>query len=299
MKAPAALNALFGLYGLAWRAARPFLRRHKRMADGFAQRLVPPDWAAPADIWIQAASGGEAYLARQLLGELALLPTPLRVLCTSCTRQGLDTLEAARQWAADHAPQLTIRVAVFPLDEPALMRRALAMAAPKLLALLETELWPGLLAACAEADVPVALVNGRMTEKSLAGYRRLAPLWRFAAPRRVLAVSDADATRFAALFGSERVGLMPNMKFDGVHAQSPPAGDGNPFPGILPPGLHVLLLASVRKEEEELLLPAIASLREKAPQSAIVVAPRHMERVDAWLEKIKGALPLWNPRQGG
>ncbi len=296
MKAPAALRALLGLYGLAWRAARPFLRRQRRLADGIGQRLVPPDWTPPADLWIQAASGGEAFLARQLLDELARCAEPLRILCTSCTRQGLDTLEAARLRIAGESPHLTIFTRFFPFDEPALMRRALDLAAPKLLVLLETELWPGLLAACAETDVPVALINGRMSEKSLRGYGKLGLLWRRAAPRRVLAVSHADAARFAALFGPARVALMPNMKFDGVGEPGAETADSgfpfaSPFPDILPDGLPVLLLASVRKEEEDALLPVVAALREKAPQAAIVIAPRHMERVDAWLKKTTGPPP--------
>ncbi len=152
MKTPLALAALLGLYGLVWRGARPLLRRHRRLNDAFDQRLVPSDWAPSGgvDLWIQAASGGEALLARRLLEELARRGAPLRVLCTSCTRQGLETLEAARNRAAEHAPHIQVFVRFFPLDEPALMRRALALAAPRLLVLLETELWPGLLVAAAE-----------------------------------------------------------------------------------------------------------------------------------------------------
>ncbi len=313
MKPPAALAAVSGLYGFVWRAARPLLRRHKRLADGFEERLVSKDWApeAPVDLWIQAASGGEAFLARQLLAELAAppaspidspaslssLPAPLRVLCTSCTRQGLDILEAARQWAQNEAPRLHVTVRVFPFDEPALMRRAIALAAPKLLALLETELWPGLLLACAETKTPVALINGRITGKSLRGYRALSPLWRIAAPGRTLAIAEADAARFAALFGPGNVGVMPNMKFDGVDADGDAASDGNPFPNVLPDGLPVLLLASVRKEEEELLAPVIAALRKDAPDAAIVVAPRHMERVDSWRQLLDGSVLLRSAQQ--
>ena len=288
MKPSLPLAALLGLYGLVWRAARPVLRRHRRLGDGFDQRLVPVDWVPHSvDLWVQAASGGEAFLARQLLMELARDPSPLRILFTSCTRQGLDTLEAARNWAADHAPHIQVLVRVFPLDQPDLMRRAVSLAAPKLLVLLETELWPGLLAACAEARVPVALVNGRMTEKSLSGYRLLGPLWRYAAPQKILAISQDDAARFAALFGQDRVTTMPNMKFDAVHTADTAA---DAFPDLLPQGLPVVLLASVRKEEEDLLLPAIQTLRERLPQAAIVVAPRHMERVDAWQTRLRQVL---------
>ena len=106
---------LSGAYGLAWLAARPVLCRHKRLQEGFPQRLVPDGWPGSAlgmetgdgsasshtrsDIWLQAASGGEAYLVWELLAHLAVLcekqgtPEPLRVLATTWTRQGLDILQ--------------------------------------------------------------------------------------------------------------------------------------------------------------------------------------------------------------
>lgn len=285
-----ALRLFSGLYGLTWQMARPFLRRHKRLAQGFAQRLAPQGWlgSGAVDCWVQAASGGEAYLVRQLAQELAKsLPAsspPLRLLCTSCTAQGLEILDATRLWAEAEAPQLTIIPRFFPLDQPSVMRRALSQAAPKLLLLLETELWPGLLLACADDKVPVALVNGRMREKSLRGYKKLGTLWAQIAPARVFAVSTDDAARFAALFGAEHVGVMPNMKFDGVQTEAD--GLRAPLPIRLPHEAPFIVLGSVRKEEEEALLPVLAELLQKAPQACIALAPRHMERVEAWTEHL-------------
>lgn len=276
-------------YGLLWRAARPFLRRHKRLRGDFPSRMVPASWALPwsgqTDIWIQAASGGEAYLARQLLEALLAMASlhpqqPLRILCTSCTRQGLDVLEAALRDGTSLGLDIAIRV--FPLDEPAVMRRALDMVRPRAVALLETELWPGLMALCAANAVPVAVVNGRMTEKSWSGYRLLRGFWRQVAPRRILAMDDTDASRFADLFGFDRVGLMHNMKFDGIRLETAAADPHSPAARLLPGDVPVILLASVREEEESLLLPVIADLRKHAPETILVIAPRHMERVAAW-----------------
>ncbi|MCC8195159.1 MAG: 3-deoxy-D-manno-octulosonic acid transferase [Deltaproteobacteria bacterium] len=285
-------------YAFLWRLARPFVARHKRLRDDFPMRMVPEAWKPPfkTDLWIQAASGGESFLVRQLLGELAVLAgnapqRRLSVLCTSCTRQGLDVLAAAKEQGETAWPGLEIAVRVFPLDEPKTIRRALEYASPKAVVLLETELWPGLMAACAEKGVPLLTVNGRMTEKSYAGYRWFGSLWKKIAPARILAMNDADASRFAALFGAERVTVMPNMKFDGVPAALPPADRDSPVFKLLPAGLPVVLLASVREEEEPLLEQVLRYLREAAPEASVVVAPRHMERVPAWktlLEKVFG-----------
>ena len=277
---------MLGEYALLWRLARPFIARHKRLRDDFPLRMVPEEWKPPfpADLWIQAASGGESFLVRQLLGELHSLAdaSPLRILCTSCTKQGLDVLHAAAEYGRTAWPNLEIAVRVFPLDEPGIIRRAREYASPKAVVLLETELWPGLMAACAEEGIPLVTVNGRMTEKSYAGYRWFAPLWKKVAPARILAMAEADAARFAALFGEDRVSVMPNMKFDGVPLAAPAPAPNSPAMKLLPPGLPVILLASVREEEEPLLIPVLAHLREHVPDAAVVVAPRHMERVPAW-----------------
>ena len=298
MKRPLAQTALLGGYSLLWRMLQPVLQRHKRLRDDFPLRLVPDAWGFGGnyaashgfDLWVQAASGGEAFLAKQLLGELyslcAAKQRRLRILCTSCTRQGLDVLEKAGVHAAEQWPLLDVHIRVFPLDAPETMRRAVHFASPRAVVLLETELWPGLMAACMEKAIPIAVINGRMTPKSFAGYRWLAPVWRALAPEKVLAMSDADAALFAALFGDERVSLMPNMKFDGMQEAPPYVAVNFSVSATLPYPMPVILLASVRREEEKLLLPVINSLREQAPEAVIVVAPRHMERVPAWLEHL-------------
>ena len=101
---------LSGAYGLAWLAARPVLRRHKRLQDGFPQRLVPDGWPGPAlgtetdggsattctkaDIWLQAASGGEAYLVWELLAHLAVLARGKAIPNAACARHHMDTAGA-------------------------------------------------------------------------------------------------------------------------------------------------------------------------------------------------------------
>lgn len=234
--APCTLGPALKAYGLLWKAARPYLARHQRLRSGFAQRLAPEDWARPADLWIQAASGGEAYLTWALLRGAAKdlnagLPAP-SLLLTTCTEQGRQVLQRAADWFAGATGLPAPQVCFFPLDEPALMRRALALAAPRAVLLLETELWPGLLTACRQAGVPVLLGNGRLTAKSLRHYKLL-PLswWEYLAPQAILAISQTDAARFAALFGPARVKLMPNLKFENLLEEAaPPVGLTRFFP---------------------------------------------------------------------
>jgi len=320
---------LLGVYGGLWRAAAPFLRRKQRLAQGFAERLAPDGWPfVPREtkrqngalrLWIQAASGGEAWLVHSLVRELearraqsaAGSPPHLEILCTTWTRQGLEVLEKI------DAPGVRVLPRYFPLDRPDLMRRAFALFLPDVVVLLETELWPGLLFAAREAGVPVLTINGRMTEKSLSAYNAIASFWRAAAPRKVLAVSPDDARRFTALFGgASSVGIMPNIKFDRV-AQSlreTPYQDSHISPDpraavrgtreavLRPEGALLCVLASVREEEENLLLPTLKALQgleiDGAPLMT-AVAPRHMHRIPAWQEKLTAAGLPYRLRSSG
>ena len=321
-----------GLYSLAWKLARPVLRRNRRLADGFAERLVPADWlSGPADLWIQAASGGEARLACALLDALAVAPdlmpdlapglapefradAPLSVLVTTWTRQGRDILDA---WAARRPERDPLRVTArfVPFDDPLLVRQALAQARPRLLVLLETELWPGLLLACKEAGVPVLVVNGRMRDSTLRGYLWIAPLWRALAPARVTAIAPEDAARYSRLFPDTPCSVIPNIKFDQA-APPPDAADPPDLPTELPHAvraallgenrLPLVLLASVREEEEDAL---VAALRQGlavgglfaapgSPRTAarLIIAPRHMHRIEAWERHLNDLGLAWARR---
>lgn len=298
-------------YGLVWRLARPFLRRHKRLAAHFGERLVPRDWpgnlmpavckldtvAPPFRLWIHAASGGEAYLAREIVGVLAHRLHELAIVCTSMTEQGIEVLAKVREEFSGE--NCFIAVTYFPLDEPGLMERALDQAfgppsqAPRAVALLETEIWPGLLAACRRYGVKSYILNGRMTEKSLKAYRRVADTLRRLAPEYIMAGTQEDAERFREIFDDpgapSRVSLMPNIKFDRAASADGEAESKSalrPLLGENPPPL--LLFASVREEEEKALLGLIAPLRRAAPLAAIIVAPRHMQRAKRWAEALSG-----------
>ncbi len=300
----------FRLYGALWRLALPFLRRKARLKDGFEERLVPENWLpAPqteshvpfVDIWLQAASGGEAHLVTEILDAWVASPPafcmpegkPLRVLITTWTRQGHGILTSAISQRPAWAACFSIFVRYAPFDHPSIARRAVRVARPRFLALLETELWPGLLGACTEAGVPVLVLNARMTKTSLELYKIIARPLRACAPHHVEAVTREDAGRFCSLFPSlaaEHCRVMPHIKYDRAarsltapSAPLPPPFTAEFFAGRAP----VLLFASVRKEEEKYITPALMQLqRTLPPQALCVVAPRHLARVPAWEKRL-------------
>jgi len=267
----------------------PFLRRSLRMSIGWEQRTLHDPPNGPFDIWIQSASGGEALLTNMVLVNLAgILPRQkrLRVLATSGTKQGIDSLRKGR----DMLPvdnNLEIEVAYFPFDAPPLMHKAFARFTPKLAVIVETELWPGFLIFARRNNVPVFLINGRISEKSFSSYRRFRSFFRQYGPERIWAISPLDRQRFARIFGTERVDLMNNIKFDRIEPKT--AFPNSPIAALLPKTAPFVLLGSIRREEEQVILKTVIALLARRNNIVIGLFPKHIERADHWLALLHGA----------
>jgi len=219
-------------------------------------------------VWVHAVSVGEARAAAPLVAALRGALPDHAVLMTCTTAAGRETL---RQVYGD-----ALQVSFLPYDFPWASRRFLEYFRPRLGVIMETEVWPNLIAACAAKDVPVVLANARMSEKSARGYARVASLTRpaFASLAAVCAQSTADAERLRAL-GAKRVQVYGNLKFD-VTPNAQQLAAGRAWRAAL--GRPVLLLASTREGEEELLLKETRSL--VASNVLILVVPRHPQRFD-------------------
>jgi 3-deoxy-D-manno-octulosonic-acid transferase len=281
---PAAVRrALGALYSLLWFTAGPLLFLSPRMRQGWRQRLGLGR-PAPCDVWVQGASAGECALVASLLEHLP----GARVLATSCTSQGLDVLR--RQNAQG------MQARMLPLDLPRLMGQMLDQARPRAVVLLETEIWPGLLMACADRKVPVIVVNARMTPKSLAGYLFLRPWLRAFTPAAVGAIAPADARRFGLVFGSEWTSVTGNIKFD--RAMNAPflSRPDNPLAAFVPDDHPFLVLGSVREQEETAVLGLMERLHAADPQCVIGLFPRHMHRISVWEALLTQARIPWTRR---
>ena len=276
----------FFFYGLLWRIALPFLKRSRRLADGWQERLVPEHWLEPdfpaapgghnVDLWLQAASGGEARLAVSVCNALDR-ERPYKILVVTWTRQGRDVLEKALPALKESHPLLKLAVRFAPFDRPDIARRALALARPRLVALLETELWPSLMAACREQEVPLHVLNGRITASTVNFGRRFASLMKAVSPSSVHAISENDRRGFAAIFPCPTQ-TMPNIKFDLAAELLEKPLDSGAFHAEGP----VFLFASVRDGEETRLPGQFARIFEARPDACLVVVPRHLHRVDSW-----------------
>lgn len=237
------------------------LRRGERLG-----RYKQPAPAAPL-IWVHAVSLGETMAARELVPGLLRANPGHQLLLTSVTATG--------QAAARDLFQSDSRVSLawLPYDYRFAVKGFLDHFRPRLGIIMETELWPNLLLGCSRRSIPVMIANARLSERSAARYALFRGLARsiMSAPALIAAQSDADAARFRAL-GAPRVEVAGNMKFDVAHQQHPATAELRRRLGPR----KVLLAASVREGEEQLLMEAWSKHRPDAV--LLVIVPRHPQR---------------------
>lgn len=267
-------------YSLLWSLIIPLLPLNNRLKEGFRQRLFR-DRQEAHNLWIQAASVGESFLSLELVKNLTP-QIPLRVLLTTNTSQGLKVLENGIREIERETGRSWLSCAYFPFDKPGIMDKALEAIRPSMVVLLESELWPGLLDRCKKKGVKVMLVNGRMNASSLSKYMVWSSFWRRVGPDKILAMSEDDADRFAALFGREKVAKMHNIKFDRISPTAAGASGEHELTKFIAPGTTFIVLGSVRQQEENELIKLIRSILDQKPDAVIGVFPRHMHRVKHW-----------------
>ncbi|MDZ7667189.1 MAG: glycosyltransferase N-terminal domain-containing protein [Desulfotignum sp.] len=291
MKKSAFITNFMGFYNLLWAAVLPFLRHHPRLTQSFDPRTDPAAYLVPTDIWIQAASAGEALLAGRLVQRLSP-KKPVRILVTTTTDQGMDILgeEFKKNSPNSH---ISLSLGWFPFDCPAVTANAVKKVAPKVMVLLETELWPALLYHLRQHQTRILVVNGRMSAKSSRHYRMTKPLWTRISPHHILAVSDMDAKRFQQVFDPARVTVMPNMKFETLTSRTPET-TSSALTHIFPCPLPMSVFASIRRQEERQVLKMIHSLFDQHPRQVIALFPRHMHRLESWKRRLtKTGVPVF------
>jgi 3-deoxy-D-manno-octulosonic-acid transferase len=223
-------------------------------------------------IWVHAVSVGEVLAVSRLVKTLDVALPEYLIAVSTTTRTG-QTL-AHERFGAN-------RVFYCPLDLPWAVRAWLNALRPRLFILAETEFWPNLLRGCYRRNIPVAVVNARISDRSWPRYRRLRWLWQPFLSRlsRVLAQSQTDADRLKAIGClPERVSVAGNLKFDVRTAEEAKA---TRLLKTLIPGLRLIVAGSTLEGEEAALLQAWPRLLRADPQLAMVLAPRHPERFAA------------------
>lgn len=270
------------LYTLLWYLLMPFLflrlwwlgarapayrgRWQERLALGYQQRL-------DGCVWVHAVSVGETLAAAPMIEALLQRYPETPLLVTSTTPTGSERVRALFGSRVHHV--------YWPWDTPGVINRFWRNFNPRLVILLETELWPNLIATADKRKVPVVLANGRLSARSHRGYARLRGLMRpMLESLRALAVQTAvEAERFVDLgAAAERVTVTGNVKFDislddGLRGRAEQLREQL---GQRP----VWIAASTHPGEDEVVLAAHARLRQHCRDALLILVPRHQERFD-------------------
>jgi len=288
-----------------------YLRRRARGGKEFVARLAErrgiAGLARPHGplVWIHGASVGETVSILPLIAALRAARPDIAVLVTSVTvtaarllaqRLGGPEAEPERSGALP-GTQGAVRHQFLPLDRAAWVRRFLRHWRPDLGILVESELWPNLIRVADAEGVPLVQVNGRLSARSFARWRKLAPglardlLRRF---RLCLAQGEGDAERFAAL-GARDVRHLGNLKY----AAPPLPADAGELARLRSAiaGRPVWMMASTHPGEEAIALAAHKALAPSVPGLLTIIAPRHPERGEAIAAEAR-ALGLSLARRG-
>ena len=226
-------------------------------------------------VWIHAVSVGETLAMAPLLERLLAVRPDLTVLVTSTTPTGAEQVQ--QKFAG------RVEWCWAPFDTPGAVRRFLEHWHPTVGALVETEIWPNLLTRAAARGVPMLLLNARLSERSAAGYARVAGLTRQTLGHLagVAAQTESDASRLRALGAADDAVIVTgSLKFaldrdalrqanEQERLQFGPSAFDRP----------VWLAASTHSGEEEPVLEAFARLKAERPDALLMLAPRHPDRV--------------------
>jgi len=293
---------IHSVYSAALYLALPFLSlalvwkmaAQGRGGEGFFQKLgffLPRQ--TNHTIWIHAVSVGETMAAIGLAKEIVSSAPGMRVMFSTTTPTGQAV--AQKELSPD------VNVFYFPYDFPGSAKRAIRAVNPKVLALVDTEMWPNIIRACVNNGGKVALINGRVSDRSFPRYRRFSWIFRFVLKNISLFLmqSEIDGERIVEMGADPaRVDIAGNIKFDRLSeniSEDERAGLRRSL-GI-GPDEKVLFLGSVHKGEEP-AIGAVLKVRESRPELRLVIAPRRIDDIE-WIKSALDGSGLEPVRKSG
>ena len=286
---------LNGAYALLLLCVAPVLiyrrLRYGKYKGGWREKLTGALLRRHPDrrcLWFHAVSVGEVLQLQKVLEETAARYPDAELLVTTTTDTGFDV-------ATQKYPACT--VAYFPLDFTWAVNGALDAIRPDLVVMVELELWPNFVFACRRRQIALALINGRIGEKSFRGYRRIRPLIRRVLESfDLLAVQNDTYRDRLRLLGAPapRLVVTGNIKFDRVESnrKNPRTLELRQQFGLRP-NETVFIAGSTQSPEELYALDAWEALRTEFPELRLILVPRHKERFEEVANLVKQRnLPL-------
>ena len=226
-------------------------------------------------IWIHAASVGEVTVASAITDALMGLIPDCAIISSTTTRHGQTYLRAK------HLPQTTCVYA--PIDFPPTVYRSLKTFKPDILVCLETEIWPNWLITASKMRIKTAIVNGRISIRSIEKYLKIRPIIKEALVHihGFSMIAETDALRIKTLGAPEdRIVVNGNAKYDLLLAQADMSQkDIIQSKFCIREGEPVFIAGSTRGSEEEIVLGAYQKILQVIPKTVLILAPRHISRI--------------------
>ncbi|MGI9229549.1 MAG: lipid IV(A) 3-deoxy-D-manno-octulosonic acid transferase [Gammaproteobacteria bacterium] len=236
-------------------------------------------------VWLHAVSVGEVQAARPLIDRLLQQQPGQRLVITTITPTGAALVQQLFADAVEHF--------YLPYDMPHAIRRFISALNPRLLIIMETEIWPNLLYYCQRQGTKTVLVNARLSDRSYFAYRRVAgfigdTLQRF---DLLCAQTQSDADRLLALGADPAVVYVSgNIKFD-VAISDDTLARGQALRRSLAPDRPVFIAASTHQGEEAIIFSACKAILQQVPDCLLILVPRHPHRVGA-IRELAASLDL-------
>lgn len=259
---------LFRLYFLG--------KKNKAYRQRWSERFGFVSWPKEAKpiIWVHAVSVGEVNAATPLVQQFLEKYTEHQLLITTVTPTGATTVN--KRFGKD------VMHLYLPYDLPFSVKRFLRIVKPEILVTMETEIWPNLYSACNQLDIPIFIINARLSQRAVKRYRLVSKLMTYTLSlvEIIAAQTHADAERFIS-FGAnkEKVFVTGNIKFDisVPHSITEQAQSLKRYFSINRP---IWIAASTHEGEEEIILDAHMKILEKYSDAVLILAPRHPDRAD-------------------
>ncbi len=259
----------FILLRLLWRS-RHNKQYRKRILERLGVFSIKPEWQQ--GLWIHAVSLGEVIAATPLIKAIRLHYPTLPITLTTMTITG-----SARVTATFGNDIFHVYV---PYDIPCFLKRFLKRVKPKALIILETELWPNMLALCKAQQIPIMLSNARLSERSFLGYQRIARSTKkmLSAITVLAAHAHADGQRFLQLgLDPAHLFVTGSIKFD-VTVPASIMEQAQVLRNMLGHDRYVWVVASTHDGEEEKILQTFKQVLLSVPNLLLLLVPRHPER---------------------
>jgi 3-deoxy-D-manno-octulosonic-acid transferase len=278
------------LYLLAAAAYSPIVIyrviRYKRYRTGWAQRLGKITRKSPAKkcIWLHAVSVGEINAARTIVKELENRFGDLEIVISTTTDTGF-----AR---ANTLFGENLRVFYFPLDFSWMMRRAFGNIHPAMCLLMELEVWPNFVQIAQQSSIPVIIVNGRISDKSFSGYKKIKPFAKhiFGKVSLILAQTDQYAQRFKEIgVSDEKVIVTGSLKYDTAQITDKVEGADALATQLNVGNERLWIAGATGPGEEKIILDVFKKLivDQQLSDLRLVIVPRKPERFNEVAELIK------------